>query len=455
MSPNWYTTLVAQDSNNRRAIKRKNGTWMVVNYSASLRVMNLHNEVKAFDFTIKNDFVAEEQNRNAGYIFVRKQETEYSLIPLLPGYVVFTTAGKKRFKLSILESNNQLLFFWEEFSSDSLYVEKKAQGVERLAFHCMLKKYGLDSNTCLRSILGLCEPQIITKLKQLVHEKFPLQYPTIFQQESSENSRQANVKKKEETLYCSLKREQEKIDGFLCENTSQNVLFGIQIEPDGKVLSPKPAQALMLKNMEYKQTIYYRNKTIKTLKEKIISLNEDTENDKTDITALNNLEIQKLVGKEIEEKKLGSTIFMSTSQYLSILLSLPCPNCHDFITSNRTFYTTVLGFGISCVVTCLLCKTSTQYSNEDSGVKYSHLVAGATLSGGINRNSFQTALATIGVTNQCSKQSYHNYQARMYKPIIDSAKFSSETILLEILDQLEVSHLPGQEKVLPVGFDCS
>jgi len=148
MSPNWYTTLVAQDSNNRHAIKRKNGTWMVVDYSAGLRVINLHNEVKAFDFTIKNDFVAEEPNRNARYIFVRKQETEHPLIQL-SGYVVFTTAGKKRFKLSILESNNQLLFFWEEFSSDSLYVEKKAQGVERLAFHCMLKKYGLDSNTCL------------------------------------------------------------------------------------------------------------------------------------------------------------------------------------------------------------------------------------------------------------------------------------------------------------------
>jgi hypothetical protein len=43
----------------------------------------------------------------------------------------------------------------------------------------------------------------------------------------------------------------------------------------------------------------------------------------------------------------------------------------------------------------------------------------------------------------------------MYKPIIDSAKFSSEIILCEILDQLESAYLPGQEKVLPVGFDYS
>ncbi len=158
--------------------------------------------------------------------------------------------------------------------------------------------------------------------------------------------------------------------------------------------------------------------------------------------------------KEIEKKKLRSTIFMSTSQYLFILFSLPYSNCHNLITSNRTFYITVLGFSISCNITYLLCKTSIQYSNEDSEVKYSHLVAGATLSGGINRNSFQIALATVGVINQCSKQSYHNYQARIYKLIIDNAKLSSETLLLEILDQLEVSHLPGQEKVLSVGFDC-
>ncbi|CAI2190765.1 5679_t:CDS:2, partial [Funneliformis geosporum] len=232
---------------------------MVVDYSAGLCVIDLHNEAKAFNFTTKDDSVAEEKNRNAGYIFVHNQEAEHSLILLLPEYVIFTTA---------------------------------AQGVERLAFYCMLKKYGLDSNTCLRSIL-----------------------------ESSENPWQTNA---------------------------QNILFGIQVESDEKVLSPKPAQTLMLKK---------------------------TKNNETDITSLNNSEIQKLVEKEIEGKQLGSTIFMSTSQYFFIPLSLPYPNCHDLLTSNQTFYTTVLGFSISCNITCLFCKTSTQYSNKDSEVKYSHLVA--------------------------------------------------------------------------------
>ena len=153
----WYTTLVAQDPNNRQAIQRSNGGWTVIDYSAGLRILDLHNEAKAFDFSTKNISI-EEQNHNAGYIFSRNQEEERSLIPLLPGYVAFTTAGKKRFKLSILESNNQLLFLWEEFGSDASYTDKKIQGVERLAFYSMLKTYGLESNNTIRSLLGLYDP---------------------------------------------------------------------------------------------------------------------------------------------------------------------------------------------------------------------------------------------------------------------------------------------------------
>ncbi|RIA85084.1 hypothetical protein C1645_831335 [Glomus cerebriforme] len=43
----------------------------------------------------------------------------------------------------------------------------------------------------------------------------------------------------------------------------------------------------------------------------------------------------------------------------------------------------------------------------------------------------------------------------MYKPIIESTKQSSKTILLEILDHLKNIYLPGQEKVLSIGFNCS
>ncbi|CAG8592129.1 9524_t:CDS:2 [Diversispora eburnea] len=114
-----------------------------------------------------------------------------------------------------------------------------------------------------------------------------------------------------------------------------------------------------------------------------------------------------------------------------------------------------MGFSITYFIKCFHCKTSTQYSNEDLKVNFSYLVSGAALAGGINRNSFQTALTTIDITNQCSKPSYYNYQTRLYKSIIDDAKLSCEIILLEILDQLKIINLPDKEKILLINFDCS
>ncbi len=101
--------------------------------------------------------------------------------------------------------------------------------------------------------------EIVNQLQQLVHEKFLLQYPTIFQSVINlpENSKLINAKKKKETLCRSLKWEQEKIDLILYEGSdNNNILLEIPIECDGKVLSPKKTQVLMLKNIEYKQTIY-------------------------------------------------------------------------------------------------------------------------------------------------------------------------------------------------------
>ncbi|RIA85083.1 hypothetical protein C1645_831334 [Glomus cerebriforme] len=114
MAFKWYKALIMQDFNNHKAFKRTNGSWIVVDYSFSLHILDLHKKLKAFDFTsdtTKNISVAEEKNRNASYLFLRNQEVvDYSLILLLLGYVIFITTGNKRFKLSSLENNNQLLF---------------------------------------------------------------------------------------------------------------------------------------------------------------------------------------------------------------------------------------------------------------------------------------------------------------------------------------------------------
>ena len=116
MPSKWYETLVMQDSINRKAIQQSNRSWIVINYSSGFHVLDLHNKAKTFDLSsdiTENISVTEETNHNAGYLFLRNQEAEKSLIPLLPGYFVFTSAG-----------NNQLLFFWEEFGLDASYSDE-------------------------------------------------------------------------------------------------------------------------------------------------------------------------------------------------------------------------------------------------------------------------------------------------------------------------------------------
>ena len=79
MTSKWYTTLVKQDFNNRQAIKHPNDSWIVIDLSAGLHVLDLHNKAKAFDFTsdiIRNISIAEEKNYNAGYFFLRNQEAK-------------------------------------------------------------------------------------------------------------------------------------------------------------------------------------------------------------------------------------------------------------------------------------------------------------------------------------------------------------------------------------------
>ena len=77
-------------------------------------------------------------------------------------------------------------------------LKKNAQGIEKIAFHYVLKKYGLHSNNSIQSVLGLNIPELVNKLQLLVHEKFPSQYPTIFGEQDLviENSKLINAKKK-------------------------------------------------------------------------------------------------------------------------------------------------------------------------------------------------------------------------------------------------------------------
>jgi hypothetical protein len=381
-----------------------------------------------------------QQNANVVYVHLQNNVLdEISWVPLLPGYTVYTSLGGNFFKLSIKKEENSLQFFWENFGKDFTFTNCNVQGQEKLGFHLMLKQYNIK-NISLALVLGLNEPSIIEILQKAVHKVF------------SDRFSYLNQTKKEKTLFHSLKRKSDALENIIVDNEKSSVVCGIKLEESGKNIMPKSAQALMIVCEENKSALYNANRNFKRLKTKITQL----QNEKSDSSSETNLkqkyeEIKVSVNNILDEKKLGSAIFISTEQYLSLVLSNPCSYCYNTNIQNKSYHTSCIGFKIKIDIDCLLCKTIDSYSNQSKDINFSQLVAAATLAGGINHYAMQTALAVIGVTTQSCSRSYHQYQSQMFPTIISKANESAKQAL-----NAAIAHANAKEKKsLSVGYDCS
>ncbi|CAI2193149.1 8427_t:CDS:2, partial [Funneliformis geosporum] len=219
----------------------------------------------------------------------------------------------------------------------------------------------------------LNEPNIIEILQKAVHEVFSncFSYQT----------------KKERILINSLKRKSEELEKI--DNKMGSIICGIRLEECGKNIVPK------------------------SLKTKITKLQESGSNLSGEINLKQNFEeIRMSVNNILNEKKIGSVIFISTEQYLSLVLSNPCSHYHNINIQNKTYHTSCVGFKVTIDVDCRVCETIDSFSNQSEGVNFSHLIAAATLAGDLNHCVMQTALAITDITTQICKQSYHQYQSQ-------------------------------------------
>src|SRR5947208_801512 len=100
-------TLVAQGPKNQYAIQWSNGCWTVIDYSAGLCVLDLHNEAKAFDSVQRISLL---NNRTIMPVSQSRRGTIINTVITWICGLHYCWQKAKHFKLSILESNNQLLF---------------------------------------------------------------------------------------------------------------------------------------------------------------------------------------------------------------------------------------------------------------------------------------------------------------------------------------------------------
>src|SRR6266498_4920486 len=409
--------------------------------SSEFEVLPLHKQLSEFLLSKNYYYNLEEtlqQNKNVGYIHLQNNALdESSWVPLLPGYIVYTSLVGKFFKLSIKRKEDSLQFFWQDFGKDFTFTSCNAQGQEKLGFYLMMKQYNVK-NFSLATMLGLNEPNIIEILQKAVHKVFP--------------NRFSYQTKKEKTLIHSLKRKSEELEKIVVDNGKSSIVCGIRLEECGKNIVPKSVQALMVAHEENKSALYNVNRNVKRLKTKITQL----QNRESNLCGEINLkqkseEIKMSVNNILDEKKLGSAIFISTEQYISLVLSNPCSHCSNINIQNKTYHTSCAGFKITIDVDCQLCGTIDSFCNQSKDIYFSQLVAAATLAGGINRCAMQTALAVIGLTTQSCKLSYHQYQSRMFPTIILEANESSRQAL-----NAAIAHANNLgKKSLSVGFDCS
>jgi len=227
-------------------------------------------------------------------------------------------------------------------------------------------------------------------------------------------------------LIRSLKRKSEELEK-ICDNEESSTVYGISLEVNGKNITSESTQALIVMHEEKKVALYNANRNIKRLKAKVTQLQNERSNldDKTDLNQRSE-KIKKAVHDILDEKNLGSTILISTEQYLSLVLFHPCSHCYNTDFHNKSCHVSYTDFNITIDMDYQLCDTIDSYSNQSKGINFSHLVAAAALASGNNHHTIQTALAVIGITTQSCRRSYHQYQSQMFPTIISRAVDSAK-----------------------------
>ncbi|CAB5130191.1 hypothetical protein RhiirA5_439849 [Rhizophagus irregularis] len=122
---NWHNFIVQKNPSNYKSYQRGNKSWFVVDTSFEFEVLLLHKELLEF-FLQKHYYYNLEKalqlNANVGYVHLQNNALDKSSwIPLLSGYIVYTSLGGNFFKLSIKREENSLQYFWQGFGKDSTF----------------------------------------------------------------------------------------------------------------------------------------------------------------------------------------------------------------------------------------------------------------------------------------------------------------------------------------------
>ncbi|CAB5373721.1 unnamed protein product [Rhizophagus irregularis] len=370
-------------------------------------------------------------------------------VPLIPGYSIMSKIGTHFLRLSISESNNILQFEWIDYGNDSTFRGNPIASGRDSKFFQSLRQYvenqrDIKGKISIPSILGLNIYENAMYLRSVIYHLHSEMFL------SSKEAYSAITKMNKFTK--SLNKRALELDKECEEEGSPNkkVKSGLIFSTSGHKLTPRQSQALVFKFHTVQNKFYQANKRLKRAQNNLEKLRTLLPSPKQN----NNKKQKELLDEKIRQLKndenLGSSIICSTESFLSLALTQQC-SCGNNDISQKKCKISSGGLSVKVVIQCKKCKETSSFQNEPSNVNYTKAFAAATLCSGLNRQEFQNAMLTIGITKLPSKTIYHKYQKSMSENIKNVALENTRKALYASIDDAKKKG----KNVLTVGFDTS
>ncbi|UZO20938.1 uncharacterized protein OCT59_013347 [Rhizophagus irregularis] len=438
----WYQILCQRNPHFESYQRPYNNSWLVFDKSVPLEALDIHNELVTSSSSTTTPYLALTVHNYP------KDNSTSTWVPLLVGYTVIILWKKKLLRLAITkDSNNNLIYMYEDYEDDISLTDCVHRSSHRNFFHGLIHYLNIDGRVSIPALIGLNILEIVIQLRNVINMTFPNLFTQVKQAHNAivTTNRIKNKMKRKASSLC------ENLENNISTSTTSNTVkinSGILISSNGLPMTPKSTQALVC---EYASELNEKRNLKKKLKRTENKLVEHEQAMNPFIVNLqeNKENIESKVSNLIQESNIGTTMLINTDQFLRLVLSQPCSQCFTMLDSKRQYSVCSIGFTFKVSITCD-CGKYTEYSNETSS-NFSLAVASSGLVGGINRQSLEMILATLGITQQLTKKSHHENQKKIFHPICKKAEESANKALRLTCEYIKQIN----EKILPVSFDVS
>lgn len=231
---------------------------------------------------------------------------------------------------------------------------------------------------------------------------------------------------------------------------NKKVKSGLIFSTSGYKLTPRQSQALVFKFHAIQNKLYQAIKHLKRAQNNLEKLKTLPPSPKQNESKKQKELLDEKIKQLKDEKNLGSSIMCSTESFLSLALTQQCSCGNNDILQKKCKISSG-GLSVKVVIQCKKCKETSTFQNKPSNMNYTQAFAAATLCSGLNRQEFQNAMLTIGITKLPSKTIYHKYQKSMSENIKNVALENTRKALYASIDDAKKK----RKNSLTVGFDTS